>query len=108
MVDWIGLPLQAPKENFIMNQVISEHTAKKIEKSLLIVDPEHPINTLPFISDALTCMGTFFQLEPELDKTSKAETGAGIILQLLALAIDDVQDAFEKQYKELERDKNTS
>ena len=71
---------------------------RHIEKSLFVVDPDSPLDTLPFISDALICMATFFQLQPSLDKTARAEIGAGLLLDLLAYAVDDVQDALEEKY----------
>lgn len=72
---------------------------KRIEQSPLIVDRENPLDTLPLISDALICMATFFQLEPTLDKSAKVEVGAGLILDLLAYAIEDVQEALEDCYR---------
>jgi len=81
-----------------MAETISMPSPRQIEKSLLVVDREHPLDTLPFISDVLLCMGAFFQLDPALDKTDKAEVGAGLILDLLAYAIEDVQGALETKY----------
>ncbi len=86
-----------------MVQTISIPSPRHIEKSLLVVDREHPLDTLPFISDVLFCMGAFLQLEPALDKTAKAEVGAGLILDLLAYAIEDVQAALENKYSNLEK-----
>lgn len=81
-----------------MTQAMPMPISRHIEKSLLVVNPEHPLDTLPFIRDALSCIGAFLQHEPALNNTARAEVGAGLILDLLAYAIDDVQEALEEQY----------
>lgn len=68
---------------------------RNIDKSLLIVNPEHPLDTLPFIADALTSMGTMLQSKPDLGKTDNAESGVGLIIELLGCAVADVQQALE-------------
>ncbi len=82
-----------------MTQTITITTSRHIERSLLVVDPEHPLDTLPFISDALSCIGTFLQHEPALNNTAGAEAGAGIILDLLAYAVKDVQEVLKEQHR---------
>ncbi len=81
-----------------MNQTITKHSPRKIDNTLLVVDKEHPLETLPFISDALTFMGTFFGLDPSSPKNSRAEVGAGVILDFLSAAVDDVHDAVVDKY----------
>ena len=81
-----------------MTNTITKHSPKKIDNTLLVVNPEHPLETLPFISDALAFMGTFFGLDPSSPKNPRAEVGAGVILDFLSAAIDDVQDAVVDKY----------
>ena len=72
-------------------------TPRAINKSLVIVEPENPLETLPFISDVLIFMGACLQQQPGLNSYDRTETGAGIMLDLLAYAIDDVQVALEEK-----------
>ncbi len=81
-----------------MTNTITKHSPRKIDKSLLVVDPEHPLETLPFISDALVFMGTFFGIDSSPPMNSRAEAGAGIILDFLSASIDDVHDAIVDRY----------
>jgi len=82
-----------------MTQTITIAMSRHIERSLLVVDPESPLDTLPFISDALSCIGTFLQHEPALNNTAGAEVGAGIMLDFLAYAVKDVQEVLEEQHR---------
>ena len=81
-----------------MNQTITKHSPRKIDKSLLVVDPEHPLETLPFISDSLVFMGAFFGIDSSPPMNPRAEAGAGIILDFLSASIDDVHDAIVGKY----------
>ena len=81
-----------------MNQTIIKSSPRKIDNTLLVVDKEHPLDTLPFISDALTFIATYFELDPDSPKNARAEIGAGIIISFLSAAIDDVQDAMAEKY----------
>ena len=81
-----------------MTDTITKHSPRKIDNTFLVVDQERPLETLPFISDALVFMGTFFELDPSSPKNSRAEVGAGVILDFLSAAIDDVQNALVDKY----------
>lgn len=81
-----------------MTNTTTKHSPRKIDKSLLVVDPEHPLETLPFISDALVFMGTFFGVDSSPPMNPRAEAGAGIILDFLSASIDDVHDAIMDRY----------
>ncbi len=89
-----------------MTDTITKHTSRKIDNTLLVVNQEHPLETLPFISDALVFMGTFFGLDPSSPKNPRAEVGAGVILDFLSAAIDDVQDALIEKYMKQNGDKD--
>ena len=81
-----------------MTNQFSNNSPRKIDNTLLVVDKEHPLDTLPFISDALTFIATYFGLDPDSPKNARAEIGAGIIISFLSAAIDDVQDAMAEKY----------
>lgn len=81
-----------------MTETTTTHSARQIENSLLVVEHESPLDTLPYISEALSFMGAFFELNPSSDKPAIVEKGAGLILNFLSLAIDDVQEALKKTY----------
>ena len=87
-----------------MTNTTSKHSPRKIDNTLLVVDPEHPLETLPFISNALSFMATFFGLDPSSPKNPRAEIGAGVILDFLSAAIDDVQDAVVDKYMKPQSD----
>lgn len=65
----------------------------------LVADYDSPLNTLPFIRDALCCMGAFLQNEPELPDSPGAEVGAGLIVCFLAYAVDDVLAVLRERYR---------
>ncbi len=88
-----------------MKNTITKHSPRKIDNTLLVVDPEHPFETLPFISDALVFMGGFFGLDPSSPKSPRIEAGAGVILDFLSAAIDAVHDAVVDKY--IKQDGNT-
>ena len=83
-----------------------KRSPRKIDNTFLVVDQERPLETLPFISDALVFMGTFFGLDPSSPKNPRAEVGAGVILDFLSAAIDDVQDALVDKYMKQNADKD--
>lgn len=91
-----------------MTDTITKHSPRKIDNTLLAVDQEHPLETLPLISDALVFMGTFFVLNPSSSRNPRADAVAGVILDFLSAAIDDVQDALVNKYMKQNCDKELS
>ncbi len=82
-----------------MTKTSSPLSTRRIDKSLLIVDRENPLDTLPFISDALISMATLLQPGSIMNTTIQTKAGTGLILDLLAYAIEDVQEALEAGYR---------
>ena len=76
-----------------------KHQSRKINNSLIAVNHDQPLDTLPLISDALVFMGTFFSLNPSSSKNPRADVGASVILDFLSAAIDDVQDALDVKFR---------
>lgn len=81
-----------------------KHLPRKIDNSMIAVNHEQPLDTLPLISDALAFMGTFFTLNSSSSKNPRADSGACVILDFLSAAIDDVQDALDVKYREQKTD----
>ncbi|THB66634.1 MAG: hypothetical protein D6B27_06300 [Gammaproteobacteria bacterium] len=81
-----------------MTSRISKNCPRKIDNTVLVVDKDHPLDTLPFISDVLTFVATYFGLNPDSPKNARAEVGVGIVIDFLSAAIDDVQDALAEKY----------
>ncbi len=74
-------------------------TKREIQRSILAVIEDNPIDTLPFIASSLHFIGKSLDTNPQLSDFDGAEAGGGYIVTLLANAIQDVEKALNKKYR---------